>query len=139
DNAASPNPPFGALLTYYLHDDAPSGAKYVLTVADASGKQVRQLDASSKAGVHRTPWGLREGGAGPEGGRAAAAAPPADPESPDAPPAGRGGRGGRGGGGGFGGRGGPMVKAGSYTVTLGKLENGQVTPLAKPQMVEVVQ
>ena len=49
DNAASPNPPLGALLTYYLREDAPSGAKYVLTVTDGSGKQVRQLDAVSKA------------------------------------------------------------------------------------------
>jgi len=45
------------------------------------------------------------------------------------PGAGRGGRGGPGG---------PLVKAGNYTVTLGRLLNGVVTPLGKPQTVEVV-
>lgn len=136
DNAASPNPPMGALLTYYLRDDAPSGAKVVLTVADATGKQVRQLDAVAKAGLHRTPWDLREAAAPVQGGRGAATSPrPPTAEGGDeaaavpAPAAGRGGRG-------FG-RSGPLVKPGSYTVTLGKLVNGQLTPLGQPQIVEV--
>ena len=72
DNAASLNPPIGALLTYYLREDAPSGTKVVLSVTDATGKQVRQLDAVAKAGLHRTPWDLREaplpGPIGPSGG-----------------------------------------------------------------------
>jgi len=150
DNVASPNPPMGALLTYYVRDDAPSGAKYVLTVTDASGKQVRQLDAASKAGLHRTPWDLRE--TPPQGQQAQR--PPVDPDNPDAeaqPPAGgrgggggrggRGGGGGGGGGGGFGGRGfgrsGPLVKPGNYTVTLGRSVSGTVTPIGQPQTVEV--
>jgi hypothetical protein len=148
DNVASPNPPMGALLTYYVREDAPSGAKYVLTVADASGKQVRQLDAVSKAGLHRTPWDLRE--AAPQGQGQQAQRPPADPDNPDAeaqPPAGgrgggggggRGGRGGAGGGGGRGfGRSGPLVKPGNYTVTLGRSVSGTVTPIGQPQTVEV--
>jgi hypothetical protein len=122
DNVASPNPPSGALLTYYLREDQ-KDAKVVLTVADAAGRQVRQLDASANAGVHRTPWDLRE------------TAPPAPPQ-----------QGGRRGpvaeeGGGRGGRGlrqGPLVKPGAYTVTLGKLVNGSITPMGKPQTVEVV-
>jgi hypothetical protein len=45
-------------------------------------------------------------------------------------------------GGGRGGRGrvgqlGPLVKPGVYTVTLGRLVNSVVTPLGKPQTVEV--
>ena len=74
DNAASPNPPAGALLTYYLREDlagaeGQNGPKIVLTVTDSSGKTVRQLDASSKAGVHRTPWDLREAAPqNPQGG-----------------------------------------------------------------------
>ena len=51
------------------------------------------------------------------------------------------GRGGAGGGGGFGGRGGrggPMVKPGTYTVTLGKLAAGILAPIGQPQKVEVV-
>src|SRR5262249_13351407 len=148
DNVASPNPPSGALLTYYVRDDAPSGAKYVLTVTDASGKQVRQLDAVSKMGVHRTPWDLRE--APPQGQQQQRPANPTDPgaeaaEAEAQPPAGgrggAGGGGGRGGRGGFGGRGfarsGPLVKPGTYTVTLGRSVSGTVTPIGQPITVEV--
>jgi photosystem II stability/assembly factor-like uncharacterized protein len=151
DNAASPNPPLGALLTYYLREDAPSGTKYVLTVTDESGKQVRQLDAVSKAGLHRTPWDLRETPPPPPQGQQAQhpANPtePVDPEAEAQPPAGgrgggRGGRGGAGGGGGgFGGRGfgrsGPLVKVGTYTVTLGRSVNGAVTVVGEPVKVDV--
>src|SRR6185436_2660487 len=139
DNQASPNPPTGALLTYYLREDIGGGAKAVLTVTDATGKQVRQLDIVSRAGVHRAPWDLRESApAGPAGGRGRGAnpqqPPAADGETETPPPTV--GRGGRGGFGGVGGRGGPMVKPGSYTVTLGKSVNGMVTPIGKPQTVE---
>jgi hypothetical protein len=167
DNVASPNPPAGALLTYYLRDDlTDAGARIVLTVTDPAGKMVRQINGESKAGLHRTPWDLREtppqnpqgqGRGGrqsadaqsgvADGGRGAGRgqAPPtgADAEPPNEeqpqPQAGRGGAGGGGGRGGFGGRGarGPLVKPGTYTVTLGKLVNGTVTPLAKPQTIEV--
>jgi len=108
DNLASPNPPMGALLTYYLREDLPNaaagaaGPKMVPTIADSTGKQVRQLDASSKAGLHRTPWDLREAApAGQPGGRGTgqpAAAPPAaggGQEAGTQPPP-QGGRGGRG-------------------------------------------
>ncbi len=47
----TPNPPFGALLTYYLRDNAQGDAKIVLTVTDSAGKQVRQIDASGQAGI----------------------------------------------------------------------------------------
>ncbi len=169
DNLASPNPPSGALLTYYLRDDlagAGSGAdapKMVLQVADSTGKMVRQIDASNKSGLHRTPWDLREPapaggggrggfggggggrGAGGGGGRgagrggdgAAATAPPTEPPSEETGiPAGRGAGGG--GRGGRGGRSGPLVRPGTYTVTLGKLAGGTFTPMGKPQTVEVV-
>jgi hypothetical protein len=131
DNAASPNPPMGALLTYYLREDAQSGTRVVLSVTDATGRQVRQLDAVAKAGLHRTPWDLREASIQVQGGRGVALTRPPTAEGGDeaAPPTGRGGRG-------FG-RGGPLVKPGSYTVTLGKLANGQIAPLGQPQIVEV--
>lgn len=112
DNFAAPNPPVGALLTYYLRENQ-RDTKIVLTVTDASGKQVRQLDAVGQPGLHRTPWDLRE----------TAPAPPA---------------GGRGGRGGFGIPRGALVKPGTYTVTLGRLVNGVLTPLGKPQAVEVI-
>ena len=140
DNAGSPNPPAGALLTYYLRDDMTE--KVVLTVTDASGKQVRQMDASQTAGIHRTPWDLREtapanpgGGGRGRGGAAAArpAGPPPEGGEAAAAPQGRGGRG-------FGGRGarGPLVQPGTYSVTLAKQANGTLTPLGKPQRVEVL-
>lgn len=165
ENLSSPNPPFGALLTYYLRDNVQGDAKIVLTVTDSTGKLVRQLDASGQAGLHRTPWDLREtapavapgaqgggrrGGGG--GADAAAAGDAGAPPNPDQAAAGRGGaagaggRGGRGagGGGGFGGRGGrggrggPMVRPGTYTVQLGKMVGTTVTPLGEAQKVEVV-
>jgi hypothetical protein len=175
DNIAAPNPPFGALLTYYLKDDlagaetGAEGPKMVLTIADSTGKEVRRMDASNRAGLHRTPWDLREnappapagggrggrgGGGGGRGGRGGAggggagvgdnaATPPAGrgtvvAAGGDEPPAGGGAGGGRGGFGGRGGRGGPLVRPGSYTVTLGKLVGTTVTPVGQPQRVEVV-
>jgi hypothetical protein len=130
DNVASPNAPAGALLTYYLREDQP---KTVLTVTDAAGKLVRQLDASAKAGLHRTPWDLREtpAPAAPGGRGATGAAPGGDAETEAGGRAG--GRGGRGG------RLGPLVKPGIYTVTLGKSVNGMVTALGTAQTVEVVE
>lgn len=152
DNVASPNPPFGALLTYYLREDlagagGQAGPKIVLQVTDSSGKMIRQIDASTKAGVHRTPWDLREAAPAPPAGTAPAqqaqrpAQPPgeAEQEAGAQPQGGRGGAGGggRGGFGGRGGRGGPLVKPGTYQVTLGKLVDGALTPLGQPRTVEV--
>ena len=117
DNLGSPNPPFGAMLSYYLRDDVPGA---VLQIADSSGKMVRQLDASSKSGLHRIAWDLRQ------------TAPPTNPGGAvagDQEAAGRGGRGGRGG---------AKVKPGTYTVTLGKLVGGTLAPIGQPQKVEVV-
>ena len=140
DNLTSPNPPMGALLTYFLRDD-PGDARIVLSVADSAGRQVRQIDAAAKAGLHRTAWDLREppppappgqqGWAGSGGRGAATEDPPPGEERP--PAAARGGRspGGRA-------RQGPLVKPGTYTVTLGKLVDGMVIPIAKPQTVEVI-
>jgi photosystem II stability/assembly factor-like uncharacterized protein len=136
----NPNPPAGALLTYYLRDNAQGDARVVITVTDSAGKQVRQIDAVNQAGLHRTPWDLREAG---QGGRGRGG-PPADDAAVEPPngaaaaaqPAGRDGAGG--GGGGRGGRGGPLVKPGTYTVQLGKQVNGTVTPLGEARKVEVV-
>jgi len=164
DNVSDPNPPFGALLTYYVRDNVQGDAKIVLTVTDGAGKQVRQLEAAGQAGLHRTPWDLHEtaapAAAGAQGGRrggagaAAGDAAAGDTAAGDTPPngqqpAGRGGAGGGGGGrgagggrggggGGRGGRGGPMVRPGTYMVQLGKLVGGTVTPLGEAQRVEVI-
>jgi photosystem II stability/assembly factor-like uncharacterized protein len=147
DNMGSPNPPFGAILSYYLHDDAPGvgnadAPRVVLQIEDDNGKLVRQLDAPSTAGLHRAVWDLRESPpqdppAGPTGAPANAApfsqllAGVAGQEAP-APARAGAGRGGRGG------RGGVLVKPGTYTVTLGRLAAGVLMPIGDPQKVEVV-
>jgi photosystem II stability/assembly factor-like uncharacterized protein len=65
DNSAMPNPPFGALITYYLPEGLAGGVKVVLTVTDEDGKTLRQLNGPTAAGLHRVSWDLR-----PEGGAA---------------------------------------------------------------------
>ena len=60
-NFATPNPPQGAALTYYLRDDlSKDGSKIVLTISDANGKVVRSLNGPTIAGLHRIYWDLRD-------------------------------------------------------------------------------
>jgi photosystem II stability/assembly factor-like uncharacterized protein len=61
------NPPFGAVLTYYLRADLPEGATVVLTVADGAGKAVRQLSGPTTAGLHRVAWDLNTPNLAPAG------------------------------------------------------------------------
>ncbi|HEX3744231.1 MAG TPA: hypothetical protein VHW09_09885 [Bryobacteraceae bacterium] len=93
---AAPNPPYGALLDYYL--GKPAG-ELRIQIVDDTGKTVRTIggnQAPSGVGLHRIAWDLRA---------SAVSGAPA-----------RGGRGGEGGRGG-GGRG-PQVLPGTYTVRL---------------------
>lgn len=97
----APNPPYGAILDYYLR--APVD-QVRFEILDSSGKRIREIGGgrvAHDAGVHRTAWDLRA-------------------ESPVA--GGGGGRGGRGGGegaaGGRGGARGPQVLPGTYTVRM---------------------
>jgi hypothetical protein len=109
-NHTSANPPFGAMLTYYLREAVPAGV--VLTITDATGKVVRRLNGPSSAGLHRISWDLREppatggGGGGGFGGRRRVLP--------------------------------PLVKTGMYRVQLGKREKGDPTPLGRAEEVEVV-
>lgn len=50
------NPPAGAIIDYYLKAD---GAPPALTVHDASGNQIRKLDAPAMRGINRVVWDLR--------------------------------------------------------------------------------
>ena len=109
-NAITPNPPFGAVFTYYLREDLTgkagrADAKIVLTVTDAGGKTVRQTNGPTTAGLHRVSWDLRVG----EEGRG---------------PRGRDSR--------------PLVKPGKFKVSLGILVKDVLTPLGEPQEFEVV-
>ena len=122
-NWTTPNPPFGAVLTYNITQPLPADAKLVVTIADDNGRQVRRMDVDKEVGLRRAAWNLR-----------------ADPPAPSAtaPPGGRG-------GGGFGGRGrggppqGPLVAPGRYRATLGKQVGDTVTPLGPSQSFTVVQ
>jgi photosystem II stability/assembly factor-like uncharacterized protein len=58
----TPNPPFGAALTYYLRDGLPEmDAHVLLTVSDEKGATLRHVKGSATAGVHRVYWDLRSG------------------------------------------------------------------------------
>jgi len=65
------NPPSGATLYYSLASDAESAS---LVIEDFDGRVIRELEASTDAGLHRVSWDLRrtqpqQGGArGPGGG-----------------------------------------------------------------------
>jgi hypothetical protein len=128
-NWIAPNPPFGAVFTLYLKQDLPSDAKLVLTIADETGKQVRQIELDKSAGLKRVAWPLRADVATP------AAAPAGAPQ----PQRGAGGGAQAGGGGGRGGGGAPLVPAGRYTATLGKLIGDKVTAIGPSQTFRVVQ
>ncbi|HTS26547.1 MAG TPA: hypothetical protein VMH81_11780 [Bryobacteraceae bacterium] len=97
----APNPPYGALLTYYL----PKGAAGVgITISDSAGKVIRTMSGPGEAGLNRTCWDLRR-------------SPPLD--AGQAAPANCAGGGVPEGGGGFGRANlGPVVLPGKYTVTV---------------------
>src|SRR5215211_8015794 len=81
------NPPYGAVINYYLKDKSKDDVK--VTITDKSGKVVRELRATKEAGLNRVVWDLRM-------------APPVQPQEGGQGPGGEGGGGGGGGGFGFG-------------------------------------
>jgi hypothetical protein len=125
-NWTAPNPPFGAVFTYSLRQELPADTKLVLTIADETGKQVRRIDLESGAGLKRVAWNLR-----------------GDPPVPAAGAAqgqrGAGGGQAGGAGGGFGRGGAPLVAAGRYTATLGRVVGDKVTTIGAAQTFRVVQ
>ena len=107
----APNPPFGAVLTYYL--PAVAGGGVTISIADASGKTIRTLRGPALAGLNRTCWDLRMAPATAENAPAAMGNCSA-------------GGGGFFGGGGRGGGAGPLAPPGKYTVS--------VTPMGGPAL-----
>ncbi len=73
---AGENPPFGALITYYLPRDTESAE---LRVVNQQGDTVRTMDVPSHQGMHRVAWDLRHAlgtrSFGEGGGNAAASTP----------------------------------------------------------------
>ena len=58
-NWTSPNPPFGAVLTYNVKQALPDDAKLVMTITDDSGRQVRRFEVDKQPGLRRVAWNLR--------------------------------------------------------------------------------
>src|SRR5262249_18244852 len=108
-NPASPNPPPGVVFTYFLPADL-KDAKLVLTVTDADGKKVRELNGPTTAGFHRVNW------------------------DPTPRPFGGGGPG----GGGPGGARTPPPTAGPYMVTLGKQGEDKTAALGEGKLFELL-
>jgi len=108
------NPPYGALISFYLKQDA---KEVTITVADSRGTLVREIrNASNHAGVNRGHWDLRY-----------------DPPTPvrGAP------AGGFGGGGRFAGGGVPAAVPGEYRITInadGKTASTTVKVLPDPRL-----
>ena len=60
---AGPNPPTGALITYYLKDKLDEKATLKLQIFDRDGKLVQDIERPSREkGLNRTAWNLRLGG-----------------------------------------------------------------------------
>jgi photosystem II stability/assembly factor-like uncharacterized protein len=104
-------------------------AEIAVTITDANGAFVRQLNSPAAAGIRRVNWDMRS----------APLTVPAAPAAGGDLGGGRGGRGGGGGGfGGFGGGGGPYVVPGKYKVSIALISGGTTTKLAGPVEFNVV-
>jgi photosystem II stability/assembly factor-like uncharacterized protein len=90
---AAPNPPYGAVINYYVKDKPKDEVK--ISISDKSGAVIRDLIGPKESGLNRIVWDLRLNPAAP-------------------PPAGQG----EGGGGFFGTPRGPRVTPGVYVVKI---------------------
>lgn len=105
---AAPNPPYGAVINYYVKDKPKDEVK--LTITDQTGAVVRDLKGPKEAGLSRVVWDLR-------------LEPPAVPQE------------GQGGGGGA--PRGPRVQPGVYVVKVSagdKTASGNVTVQEDPRI-----
>jgi photosystem II stability/assembly factor-like uncharacterized protein len=55
----APNPPYGAIISYYLKENPAGDVKIIIT--DNSGTKIRELDGTKKTGINRVTWDLRQG------------------------------------------------------------------------------
>jgi photosystem II stability/assembly factor-like uncharacterized protein len=56
---AAPNPPYGAIISYYLHEKPSEAVK--LTISDKAGNVIREMTGTNDPGVQRVVWDLRYG------------------------------------------------------------------------------
>jgi hypothetical protein len=93
---AGPNPPYGALITYYLKEKPDEKTTVKLQVIDGAGKLIREIEKIPKEkGLNRAAWDLRYDPPKPR-------RPPDEDEEPNF----------------FGGPRGPQAIPGAYTVRL---------------------
>ncbi len=60
---AGPNPPGGALITYYLKEKLDDKAEFKIEIFDRAGKLIQELERPSREkGLNRVAWNLRLGG-----------------------------------------------------------------------------
>jgi len=111
-NFATPNPPFGAMLHYYLSEEftRKGSDKIVLSIKNVKGEQLRQITLPATAGLHRVVWDLRcssqlQEQSGRQGRRK--------------------------------GRSNQLAEPGEYTISLLNVINGKETSLGKPQTIQV--
>jgi len=58
-----PNPPYGALITYYLKEKPDDKTNFKIQVLDQAGKLIQEIEKPSKEkGLNRVAWHLRYGG-----------------------------------------------------------------------------
>ncbi|MGD2109228.1 MAG: glycosyl hydrolase [Phycisphaerae bacterium] len=146
---AAPNPPYGAVFTYYLKgklttrrerrkeaekktikagadpryptldelrlEDEEKEPSIVLIVRDDAGQTVRRVEGSRDKGIHRVAWDLRY-----PAPRPTALKPPPDRPPWWKPPSG------------------PLALPGTYTVTLAKEVDGEITNLTESVPFDVV-
>jgi photosystem II stability/assembly factor-like uncharacterized protein len=116
---AGPNPPFGALIDFYLKSKPAKDAKVKITVLDSAGKVVREIDdAKAEAGINRTNWDLRSN-------------PPVKPTPEQLAAQEQGFF--------FGGPRGPMVEPGTYTVkvSVGDTSQTQTVKVEEDPRIEI--
>jgi photosystem II stability/assembly factor-like uncharacterized protein len=53
----APNPPFGAIISYFLKEDTKKGVKIIIRSKD--GKAVNEIKGPNKSGINRVEWNLR--------------------------------------------------------------------------------
>ena len=59
-----PNPPYGALITYYLKEKLDDKTTFKVQVLDQAGRLIQEIEKPSKEkGLNRVAWNLRYGGA----------------------------------------------------------------------------
>ncbi len=55
----APNPPYGAIINYYLQNDAAAAREVEITISDSSGKKIRKIKNQGQPGINRICWDFR--------------------------------------------------------------------------------